>query len=85
MPPEKKAYSTKIHGTLDGYSGWVFDELLRVKGESIAGLAKYLVDRWVDDNRQWLSSTFGLTPDAFLDSQRPKASVVNLESSRDRP
>jgi len=57
--------SVRVQTTLRGYTGWVLDQLVAIKGEPQADVAKYLLDRWVDANQQFLRDEFGLTREAF--------------------
>ena len=70
----------KIQTTVTGYTAWVVKQMAQVKGTSPADVVRYIVERWVDDNRSFLEE-LGVRHEDFI---RP-ASLVDLgEDDQDR-
>lgn len=68
----------KVQTTLRGYSAWVIQRLMTIKGESLADVTKYLFDRWIDDNAEFLER-FGLTHEHFMNAEEGRGRVVNID------
>jgi hypothetical protein len=56
--------SVRVQATVSGYTAWVFRRLARRQRLSIGEVAAYGLQRWVDDNAEFLAR-FGISLDAF--------------------
>ena len=56
--PER--YVAKPQPTLTGYSAWVFRRLVGAKGEGEGPVAKWIIDRWIEDNHALLAEKYGI-------------------------
>ena len=62
----------RIQGTVRGYTAWVVEQLMAIKGESLADVTKYVFDQWIDQNPDYLREAFGVTRDAFAAAERER-------------
>ena len=67
----------KIQGTIRGYTAWVFERLMEIKGEPMSDVTKYIFDRWVDENAEFLKN-FGLTREFFRATEEGRGEVVEI-------
>lgn len=72
--------SLKVQTTLRGYSAWVVQRMMAEKGESLADVSKYLIDRLLDDNQKVMAD-FGLSRSDFRKSEEEQR---NLEEAREK-
>jgi hypothetical protein len=56
--------SHRVAPTLSGYTLWAIEQLARRKRESLAEAASYAIERWVDENADYLSR-FDISLDRF--------------------
>jgi hypothetical protein len=70
----------KVQTTLRGYSAWVIHRLMTIKGESLADVSKYVLDRWIDDNAEFLQR-FELTHNDFQLAEEGRGQIVDFERS----
>jgi hypothetical protein len=77
--------TSKMQATLKGYSSWVFERLILKKGQAPADVASYIVERWVDDNDEYLKK-FGITRELFeiAESERERRVVRMSNTSGSR-
>lgn len=68
----------KLQGTVRGYSAWVVEQLMEIKGESLADVTKYLFDRWIDDNEEYLAK-LGLSREAFQAAAEGRGKLVGFD------
>lgn len=61
----------KVQTTLTGYSAWIIERLAEGKGQTIAEVMKYLIERWVDENQPFLEMR-GITREDFFKGQEKK-------------
>lgn len=76
-----KRRTEKFQTTISGFNAWAFAELIRAKGQKPGDVARYIVERWFDDNAGYLSQ-FGITRQAFQREEHG-APVVPLNEKRD--
>lgn len=50
--------------TLEGYADWVFRRLVEYRGERIGTVGTYIIQRWIDDNAEFLAR-FNITHDQW--------------------
>ena len=62
--------------TIKGYSAWILGRLVAAKATTPAEVTAWVIDRWIDDNREFLATEFGITREQF---QR-QAKVVDYRS-----
>ena len=72
----------KVQTTLRGYSAWVVQQMMAIKGESLADITKYLFDRWSDDDQEFLAG-FGLTREVYRNSEEANRKVVAMADHTD--
>ena len=60
----------KPQPTIRGYNAWVFEKLVERKALNPAEVASWIIDRWVDENKDFLEVTFGITRDEFLNIKK---------------
>lgn len=70
----------KVQTTVNGYSAWVLQRLAEEKGETIAEIAKVAIDRWVDDNRSYLSR-MGVTRKEYKELSNHSSGVITFPTS----
>jgi len=56
-----KDANKKPQPTLEGYTLWAFARLVRAKGVGPGPTAGWIIDRWIDDNRDFLEQKFGIS------------------------
>jgi hypothetical protein len=56
--------STKLQTTLTGFTSWSIAKLAELKGKTQAEIASYLIERWIDENMEYLASR-GITNEKF--------------------
>jgi hypothetical protein len=64
----------KPQPTIQGYNAWVLERLVEARATSPAEVTAWIIDRWIEANRQLLAAEYGITRDQF---QRA-AKVVKL-------
>ncbi len=57
----------KPQPTLKGYTAWAFDRLIKVQGISQAEGASWVVERWLQAERQYLAEQYQISPEKFLE------------------
>jgi hypothetical protein len=73
------AGALKVQGTLRGYSAWVVEQLMFIKGESLSDITKLIFDRWIDDNAEYLQR-FQLNHQLYqITEARRERKVVDLD------
>jgi hypothetical protein len=73
------AGALKVQGTLRGYSAWIVEQLKTIKGEPLSDITKQIIDRWVDDNPEFLRG-LNLTHENYhLAEERRKGKVVDFD------
>jgi len=70
----------KLQTTVRGYSAWVIDQLMIQKGETLADVAKYVLDRWVDDNAEFLDQ-FAISRQNFMSAEEGRGMVFNFDQT----
>ena len=55
----------KPQPTVKGYSAWVLGQLVEAKATTLAEVTEWVIDRWVDENRDFLASEFGIKREEF--------------------
>jgi hypothetical protein len=70
--------TVKLQGTIRGYSAWVVERLMAIKGETLSDVTKYLFDRWIDDNDEYLEK-LGLTRDAYRAVEEGRGQLVGFD------
>ncbi|HEX7679009.1 MAG TPA: hypothetical protein VF713_12845 [Thermoanaerobaculia bacterium] len=68
----------KVQTTLRGYDAWVVENLMTLKGQTLADVTNYLFSRWIDDNAEYLQR-FGLSLEKFKyeEDVRQKVRSIN--------
>lgn len=61
---DKRPGSVRVQATVSGFTKWALEKLVSAKGQSIAEVGGYALERWVDDNLEFLSR-FGITLSAY--------------------
>jgi len=56
--------SVRVQSTVAGYTAWALERLARKKRQSLGEVGSYGLDRWVDDNAEFLGR-FGISLDRF--------------------
>ena len=56
--------SQRVSPTLSGYTLWAVQQLARRKRQSLAEAASYALERWVDENAEYLNR-FDISLDGF--------------------
>ena len=70
----------KIQGTIRGYSAWVVEQLMELKGESLSDMTKQIFDRWIEDNSEFLERRYKLTLDAYREAEaRREGAIVEFD------
>jgi uncharacterized protein YgfB (UPF0149 family) len=54
----------KMQATLKGFSAFALEKLAEKKGQTLADVANYLFELWVDKNKDFLKG-FGITQEQF--------------------
>lgn len=81
MKPEGQ--KAKPQPTLHGYTAWIVNRLVKAKGIGEGPAAAWIIDRWVDENGEFLEKEFGLTRRAFEEA-RVGGRLVQHPSSAQR-
>jgi hypothetical protein len=71
--------SRRVQPTVAGYTAWALERLARKKRQSLGEVASYALDRWVDDNADFLGG-FGISLENFeleLDQRVVRMSPTN--------
>jgi len=55
----------KPQPTIAGYNGWVMERLVDARATNPAEVTAWVIDRWIEMNRQLLSSDYGISRDQF--------------------
>ena len=73
--------SMKLQTTLSGSTSWIVMKLAELKGKTQAEIASYLLERWIDDNHEYLSR-HGISYEKF-DAESSGGTVAQFERSKD--
>jgi hypothetical protein len=74
--PEKDI--AKPQPTLTGYTAWAFRRLVAAQGEGEGPVAKWIIDRWVEDNRGLLAEKYDIKREQYESRKK----VQRLDSRR---
>jgi hypothetical protein len=72
--------SSKVQATLSGYTAWVVQRLTEAKRQTTADVVKYLLDRWVDDNDEFLER-YGIRREEFAMRESEVVTMPNANRS----
>ena len=70
--------SVRVHPTVSGYTAWAVKKLARKKRQSVGEVASYALERWVDDNAEYLSR-FGISLENFELELDPRVVPIRPE------
>jgi hypothetical protein len=70
----------RVQTTVRGYSAWVLERLMQEKGELLADVTKYVLDRFVDQNAEFLAE-LGISREEFKREEGAGAQVVPMRSA----
>ena len=81
LNPRTPMSSMKLQTTLTGSTAWFVAKLAELKGKTQAEIASYLLERWIDDNHEYLAK-HGINYETF-DTENRGGTVEQFERSKD--
>jgi hypothetical protein len=76
-----KVKTVKIQATVSGLPAWALERLAGAKGQSAAEIANYVINRWIDDNLDYLAR-FGIDLEEFGKAEAERTGrVIQLGES----
>ena len=68
----------KPQPTLTGFTAWAFNRLVDAKGEGDGPVAKWIIDRWIEDNLPLLAEKYGIKREQF----QPEKKILQHPGSK---
>ena len=59
----------KPQPSLRGFTAYVLQEFVNIRGITPAEGAAYMIERWIDSNREELEEVYGLSVNSYLKSR----------------
>jgi hypothetical protein len=60
----------KPQPTIRGYNAWVFRRLLEARGDGSGPLAEWIIDRWIEQNRELLANEYDIRREQYMRGQK---------------
>ena len=76
----KPLENKKVQLTLRGYEAFVLDRLMEEKGHSLADVASFVVELWVDGNEKYLND-LGITREQWKMKRAGKGEVIQISDA----
>ena len=70
--------SLKVQSTLTGYFAWVVERLVAERRQTNAEVTKYIVERWIEDNEEFLSR-YNVTRADLEAFEKGRGQLINLK------
>ena len=72
--------SFKVQSTLTGHPAWVVERLAAERRQTVAEVTKYIIERWIDDNEEFLTR-YRVTRADFHAFEEGRGNVINIQGA----